>query len=359
MKKYERILNNWAPVKLVRTQSQAAKLPGFHGHSLYAVVMLYLRRIDEMHLPDRAAAISFNFLLAVPAATIFLLSIFPYFPISNALFMELVNLVQSFTPNAESRALVISFLSNYFKPDDKAGVLSLGFLVTIFYASNAMMVIIRTFDHSLGQYKYKSNFLEKRWRAIKLITVMILLLIGTILISLGQGYFFKKLMDWLNLESAGWKVMIQVLRWLIAGFMFIYALGFIYKYAPSVKKRWSLYSPGAVLATILLILVTAIFGYWAQNVSNFDKVYGSIASILVIMMGVWLNSLVLLIGFELNVCIALLGYEKVLAKQAPHLLRTEAPAAEDELKPPPVANANAVAGTGRTNTGGNRLRSQH
>jgi membrane protein len=70
-----------------------------------------------------------------------------------------------------------------------------------------------------------------------------------------------------------------------------------------VQKRWTLFSPGTFLATLLTILITAAFSFWVNRFGNYNKVYGSIGTVMILMLLVYFNSLVLLIGYELNVSI--------------------------------------------------------
>jgi len=79
----------------------------------------------------------------------------------------------------------------------------------------------------------------------------------------------------------------------------------LYKFGPSAVKRWKLFSPGATLATILAILTFSGFAYYINNFNAYNKLYGSIGTIIVIMIWMYLNSLILLIGFELNASITL------------------------------------------------------
>jgi membrane protein len=178
----------------------------------------------------------------------------------------------------------------------------------MFYASNAMMGIIRSFDRSLV-VRARTNFIKKRLRAIKLTIIMVLLILGTTLISVGQGVLFNNVMEWLNIRNTSVKQWIQNLRWVIVVLLFLYSIAFIYKFAPSVHKRWKLLSPGAIFATVLMILATYLFSVWAQNFSNYNRFYGSIGTVLMLMMLIFINSLVLLIGYELNVSITHLKYE--------------------------------------------------
>jgi membrane protein len=91
--------------------------------------------------------------------------------------------------------------------------------------------------------------------------------------------------------------------------MFFFSISFIFRYAPAVHKRWKLINPGSILATFLMIVFTAGFSYWVSNFSNYNELYGSISTVLILMLLIYFNSLVLLIGFELNVSINSLKHE--------------------------------------------------
>jgi len=65
--------------------------------------------------------------------------------------------------------------------------------------------------------------------------------------------------------------------------LLFYGIGLIYKFAPSVHKRWKIVTPGSILATVLLMITTILFSYWVNNFASFNKVYGSIGTVLIIM----------------------------------------------------------------------------
>lgn len=283
-------------------------LPGFEGLYLYEVMQYFFGQVKRVGLNVRAAAISFNFIMAIPAAAIFLFTLVPYLPISKQFHMELFRFIRDLTPNAETQNFMTSFLDDIFnKP--KGGMLSLGFILAVFYSSNAMMGIIRSFDRSLV-YRRRSNFIAKRLRAIRLTTIVILLIIGTILISLGQGAAFRSLMTSMNIHSTVVRFWIRTLRWIIILALFLSSIGLIYRYAPSVTKRWKVFSTGAIFATFLTSAVTALFSLWVQNFSNYNKFYGSVGTVLILMLLIFINSLILLVGFELNVSISYLKAQR-------------------------------------------------
>ena len=308
MTKFENFIATHQPFKFLIKRSKTLVLPGFGGLCFYDVARFFGKQVTRIGLRDRAAAIAFNFIMALPAGAIFLFTLIPYFPIARNIQDELFKFIEDVMPNTESRSLIMTTMLDLFnKP--KTGLLSIGFILALYYSSNAMLGIIRTFDASL-LVKRKRNFLHRRLRAIKLTLVLILLLIATILLSLGQGSLFTSFLNWLGLSNTERNFWTDLLRWLIVIILFLFSIAFIYKYAPSVYKRWKLLSPGAVFATFLIVLTTWVFSIWAQNFSSYNRVYGSIGALLIVMLLIFVNSLMLLIGYELNVSINYLKSKK-------------------------------------------------
>ena len=117
-------------------------------------------------------------------------------------------------------------------------------------------------------------------------------------------------MHWFNIKNETLIKVIQNSRWLLIFFLFVYTIGYIYKYAPSYVVKGKLFTPGSVIASVLMIIITGLFSYWAQNISTYNKVYGSIGSLIILMLLIFLNSMMLLIGYELNLSIALLAAKR-------------------------------------------------
>ncbi|KAI9449999.1 virulence factor BrkB-domain-containing protein [Russula earlei] len=243
--------------------------------------------------------------MALPAAVLFVFSIIPYLPDSASFKNELLGLFKDITPNSNTYKLLETLLNDLLKKH--VGVFSFGFVLLMFYSSNAMMGIIRTFDRSVKETK--AFFLHKRWRAIRLTTILILLLIASSLVLIGQQQLAGLLRNVFHAKKTKvtwW----NSVRWIVIVAFLYYGIAFIYKFAPSVKKRWALFSPGAVLATALILLATVFFSFWVNNFAHYNKVYGSIGTVLILMILIYFNSLILLIGFELNVSIMYLEKEK-------------------------------------------------
>lgn len=338
MTKFETSIVESAPLQLLKRLLKSIRvpgtdtLPGKKPVNFYEVIKLFIDQVNKEGLNVRAGAISFNLMIAIPACLLFICTLIPYLPTSRMFYHELQKLVLSLTPNVGARALMLKFLEDIFSKT-KNGLLSLGFIFAIFFSSNAMMGIIRTFDRSLKE-RAKTNFIKKRLRAMRLTMILFLLFVGTMIISMGQGAFFHRFMRLLDIHNLQVQSLIKNLRWIVIAALFFFSISVIYKYAPTVDKRKRLLSLGSVIATCLLIFSTSLFSFWAQNFSNYSKFYGTIGSVLVIMMLIFVNSFVLLIGFELDLAIEAVKFQhRSAAESVIHAGSLEKDYPEDETSP--------------------------
>ena len=303
MTKLERLLVTSKPIAFLIRKSKQFTIPGFQGLPLFDVVRFFFIQVNKIGLNERAAAISFNAIMAIPAACIFLFSVVPYLPVSEQFKTELLALTKDLTPNEKTYRLVETFLNDFFKKS-RGGLLSFGILLVIFYASNAMMGIIRTFDKSI--LYAKTHFIHKRWKAIKLTLLLILLVICSVLFLIGHDALQKILRHYFHFNKDNWLWWWEGTRWLVIILLIFFGISIIYRYAPSVEKKWNFISPGSLLATFLTLASTIIFSFWVTHFGSYNKVYGSIGTVLIIMILIDFNALILLIGFELNVSITYL-----------------------------------------------------
>lgn len=302
MTKLERKILDWKPIAFVINKSKHIILPGFQGLPLYDVVLFLIKQISKEGINMRAAAISFNLLMAIPPFLIFLFTLVPYIPGQKHFTQQLLTLIEDLTPNQETYKWVYEFIIDFTKP--RSGLLSLGFVTAGFFASNAMLGIMGSFNRSLHKhYRKKRNFLQERGMAIQLTFFIAMIFIASILLLVMQGNVLNTVLEWMNIESESIRGWVGSIRWLVIVGLIYYAIGLIYRFAPAVKRKWSINSPGTILTTVLIILITILFGYWVNNFGTYNKVYGSIGTVIIIMSSFFFNSLILLIGFELNVSI--------------------------------------------------------
>nr|WP_294908978.1 YihY/virulence factor BrkB family protein [uncultured Lacibacter sp.] len=301
--KFEELIFRLPVIRMVIRFSKRFRPIGFEGISLYEVSRFFVQQIKKGSLNQRAAAISFNFIMALPPACIFLFSLVPLFPIADQFYNEVNSFVREITPNEATRDAVENFLADFFKRP-KNSLLSIGFLTSLYFSSNAVLGIIHSFNQSVHE-KESKVFFAYRWKAIRLTFVIILIFIASILLLITQGALFNWLLLLLKIDSVFIKWLIIIVRWVVIVGLFFYSIAFIYRHAPSVEKKWKLISPGSIVASALIILFTFLFSFWINNFAAYT-IYGSIGTILILMIFVNFISLVLLIGFELNLSIKLL-----------------------------------------------------
>ena len=306
--KWRRIILRIPLIAFLIRKSKHWVIPGFQQLPVYDVVKFFIHQVNRVGLNERAAAISFNLIMALPASLLFLFSLIPYFPQAQKMESQVLPLFKDIAPNSATYFFIKDILDGLL--DKHVGIFSFGFLLVLFYASNAMMGVIRTFDKSIEEKK--GYFMHQRWRAIRLTLLLIVLVVVSIsLLLLGKNeliYVLKNVFHFKRSERIFWW---NGTRWVTIIALLYFGIALVYKYAPSLKKRWNLLSPGAILATALTLVTTLLFSYWVNNFAAYDKVYGSIGTVLILMLLIYFNSLILLIGFELNVSITVLTRQAI------------------------------------------------
>jgi membrane protein len=299
MTRLERILVTKTPLAFFLRKSKHWHLPGFEGVPLYDVLQFFYKQVKTVGLTERAAAVSYNFIMAIPPSFLFLFTLIPNLPFisKGSLKTQLHALILDIVPAKVHNKNLILFVDSFIE-SSKLGLLSFGLLLALFFASNAMMGLMRSFNKNyIGFAKRKG--LHDRWIAIRLTVLIFGLVLASLLLLITQG----AVLTWLGVQSKFWKDFIYYVRWIVIIALIFYSIAFIYKYAPAVHKRWKLTSPGTILATFLSIVATLGFSAFVNNFGKYNALYGSIGTIIVLMALIFINSLVLLIGFELNVSI--------------------------------------------------------
>jgi membrane protein len=291
-------VTHFGPIRFIIHKSKTTSLPGFRGIPIYDVVMFFFGQVKTVGMTERASAISYNFFMAIPPALIFLFTLIPFLPISREFEEGIYSLIRDVIPGEKNNANLIHFLKDFInKP--RNGLLSLGFILSVFFSSNAVMGIMRSFDKNYIGFRKRKNH-QKRGAALKITFVLFFFLFAAIFLMIAQGQVLK----WLGIKSATVRTIIINARWVVIVFLFFSCISYIYRHAPAVHKKWRIINPGSILATFLMILFTLLFSWYVNHFGNYNQVYGSIGTVLILLLLIFFNSLVLLIGFELNVSIS-------------------------------------------------------
>lgn len=310
MTRLEAAILKLPPVKVITNWAKRVVLPGFQGVSLYDVAGFFVKEVSNTKINVRAAAVTYNFLMAIPPTLLFLFSLIPYLPLGDVEVTMLDTLKLLALPPAIYKSLsglIIDFMNT-----ERKDLLSYGILLTLFFSSNGMMGLMNSFDRATTIHIQRTG-LKRRWTAIKL-TVM---LICVAVISLAALILQSEALNGLILSVFNNVIVVKLLSMLILISLIFTMISLIYTYGPSLVHKFSFVSPGSVFATVLSVITTVVFFFLVNNFINYNKVYGSIGTLMAFMVWVWLNTMVILLGFELNVSILLgkFSNNEVKAKQ--------------------------------------------
>jgi membrane protein len=274
-------------------------LPGFEGASLNNVLRFVVKGFSKGVLVTRASSIAFNLLMALLPASIFLFTLIPFIPIPNFQ-QELIKLFESIIP-AEAYSTLESTIVDVITRKS-SGLLLFMFIATIIFSTNGIHAIIHSFVVSAH------NFQSRTWVDQRKISVILLVIIVLMIATAGFLLIFGKmaitrLVELRIVEKSLVFYLIMTLKWIVIISLLFLAISFLYWLAPAKKSDFRFISPGSILATGLFILTSLGFSAYVNNFGQYNKLYGSIGTLMVILLWLYLNSIALLIGFELNVSI--------------------------------------------------------
>jgi membrane protein len=142
------------------------------------------------------------------------------------------------------------------------------------------------------------------------------LVLAAVLLIIFGGTVINMLVEYGWLKGSFTFILIQIGVWLIILLLFFFAYSFLYYFGPSKRMKYRFISAGSTLATLLTIISSIGFAYFVNNFGEYNKLYGSIGTLIVVMLWLYITSLVLLIGFELNASISYAhdNYENIISK---------------------------------------------
>ena len=247
----------------------------------------------------RAASIAFNFFLAVFPGLLFLSTLIPYIPIPNFQ-TELMDLLEQLIPSDTFETIEETLADIVMYP--RSGLLSIGCITTIIIVSNGVTAVIRAFNSSINVHETRS-FVNLRVSSLIMVGLITVLLATAIALLIFGRTILAYLIAKRILFGTFSTVMFYVVQWLIILSLCIVSVSVIYYFAPAKRTHMGFISTGSVMATLLLLATSAGFGYYLANFSNYNALYGSIGTLIAILVWLNINSNILLLGFELNLSI--------------------------------------------------------
>jgi membrane protein len=283
--------------------SKTHSLPGLKRIPLYNLVMFIDREIREDAIVTRANSMAFSFFMAIFPSVIVLFTLLAYTPLYEQFDDELYASIHQFMPGSAGKMLLktIEDIATIHRGD----LLSFGFFLAIWFASNGMLSMMKGLEKDYASVFKRRTPVQKRLIAIQLTFLIALVLVASVILVIMGNTILTFVFKYIKADLLT-RVSFLALRWLAVLLLFYTVFSTIYRFGSSTRRPIPFINPGAILATVLTLITSWGFSFYVDNFGNFNKVYGSIGTLIVLMVWIQLNCMVLLIGFELNAGIAVL-----------------------------------------------------
>jgi membrane protein len=275
-------------------------IPGFDGLSLFEVLRFFIEGIQKNSITTRASSLAFRFFLALFPSIIFLFSLIPYIPIKDFK-NHLLEIIHGMLPGNAYDMASSTIEDLMFNRND--GLLSFGFLFAFYLASNGVNAMVIAFNETAHSQK-KESFIKTRISSLILLFIIVFLMIIAIGLIVFSATITHYLTDNGYITDNYIIYLLEGAKFIILLLVFFFGISSIYYFGNTRNKHFRFISAGSTLATLLSILLSSGFAFYVNNFATYNKVYGSIGTLMVIMLWLYSNSLVLLLGFELNASIS-------------------------------------------------------
>lgn len=269
------------------------------------------QQLTENNIHQQASSIAFNFTLSLFPTFLFIFTLIPYVA-SWLPFPDPVNYIKQMLEESFPQGIFEFIAPTIFDIIDnpRADLLSFGFLFALYAASSGVNEMMDTFNKNF-HYSERRSYLIKRLVAagIALLFAFLLILAVSVIIVGELVLSFMLKQKWLTTDLTYYSI--NLLRYSTVFLIFYISISFIYYIAPAISKHWRFFSVGSTLACTGMILSSYAFSYYLNHFATYNKLYGSIGTMIALLVWFYLLAWILLLGFEINACIveARIDYE--------------------------------------------------
>jgi membrane protein len=245
---------------------------------------------------DLAAALAYYSFLAIPAALLVGVGIFTLV-LSSADITRLMEELSSVVPAEVTRLLGESL--DRIDPGSAGALIGIGTILALWTTTGAMTAFMRAMNRAYGREETRS-FIRQRLVALAMVAIMgLAFLLVVVLLILGPA-ISSAIGEALGMESA-FKAIWWIAQWPILFFGLVAAFSTLLYLGPNVDHpRWRFLTPGAVVATLIWIAASGLFAVYTSMFASYNKTWGSLTSVIVMLTWLWLTGIALLLGAEVN-----------------------------------------------------------
>ena len=283
--------------------SKTHSFPGLRGIPLYNLAVFIQQELKNDALTTRANSMAYSFFLSIFPTIIVLFSVLAYTPLYDSFEKELFDSIQEIMPGNAGQ-MVFDFIEDV-ATRPRGGLLSFGFFLAIWFASNGMLSMMHGLEKDHHAVFKRRTIVEKRLMAIQLTFLLSLILVASVVVGILGNLILEKIFYYVHVDLIT-RFTLFAFRWIVLLLLVYTTFSMIYLYGAPTHKRLSFINPGAVVGSGFSLLSSAGFSFYVDNFGNFNKLYGSIGTLIVLMIWIQLNCMILLMGFEINAGIVVL-----------------------------------------------------
>ncbi|MEX2511381.1 MAG: YihY/virulence factor BrkB family protein [Cyclobacteriaceae bacterium] len=300
-----------------KLHEKALKLKVVHfgnpKQNLYDVGKIFLHHMNKDDVFERASAMAFNFTIAMFPLLLFLLNTIPFiqFFLPDVTTANILLFIRDILPERIYEETAPTIMDIVSKP--RQSLLSLGFFMALYLATNGVISMMNAFN---AVYRTKENrgFLKTRAIAVSIIMVLVFSICGAVLVMLLGSNLLYRISEYEFVSNNIYYYSLAFFRFFVLLVLFMIATAYIFRFAPAVHDKWKFFSTGSVVAGLLITLGFFLFSYYLNNFASYNKLYGSIGTMIAVMLWLWITSIIILVGFEINVSL-----DKAHGKKKPSL----------------------------------------
>ncbi len=260
--------------------------------SLLDFLQTLFRKMEKDHVMEMSRSMAYSFILSIFPAIIFLFTLIPYIPIEHLDVAILKNLEQVL-PLGIYEVAQSTIYDIVARP--QTGLLSFGFLFTLYASINGIAAMITVFNKCYRTHDNRSFI-----RRIAISVQILFLLLFCVVVSIALQIIVEMIFNEISFYEQGQIIFLSIIRYLLPYLLFLMSFSLIYSLAPAITHPWKFFSLGSLIAAFLAVSFSIVFILYFNNFSSYNKVYGSIGALIGLMLWIYFMSLIVLLGFEIN-----------------------------------------------------------
>tara|TARA_B100001093_G_scaffold351639_1_gene336139 strand:- start:234 stop:1160 length:927 start_codon:yes stop_codon:yes gene_type:complete len=267
--------------------------PGFEGITFLNLFQFVKEIFFNGNFAIRSAAVSFHLFVGIFPTLIFFLSLIPFLPF-DGIQQYILNFSQDILPNIiyeKFEKTINDLIVKRFK-----GLLSIGFILSLYYASLGINTLFTAFSQSY-QIKLKNHYFKQQFLSLFVfMCILILFILATQISHLNEEIFTSIFPFKSNLL---FEYLFKLINFIIEVILVMLGIGILFHFGNPSSTKFRFVNAGTIITSLVILLASSGLSIYFNNFNYYNKVYGSIGSLLIAL--VWLNivSYVIIIGFEL------------------------------------------------------------